>query len=149
MQRTHRILTPRTGEEGYTLTEMLVVIAIIGLIAAVLTPTLLGQLSRARVKAAQLQLKTMAASVEAYRQDVGQYPTPSEGLKALVEEPAAKEGWTGPYVEELSGLNDPWGKPVQYTLDPATQRFRLTSLGADGTPGGKSANRDIQVPAVR
>ena len=92
--------------DGYTLTEMLVVIGIICLIAAVLTPGLMGQLGRARVKAAELQLQTVASAVELFKSDVGRYPTAQEGLNALVTEPAGLEGWTGPYLKDSKALLD-------------------------------------------
>jgi general secretion pathway protein G len=134
------------GEDGYTLTEMLVVIGIICLIAAVLTPGILGQLGRARAKAAQLQLDTVASAVEMYRTDVGRYPTKEEGLNALVKEPGAIEGWTGPYLKDRKSLVDPWGRPVVYAADP-DGGFHVESLGADGKVGGSGADRDLRSPA--
>lgn len=137
----------RSKKAGYTLTEMLVVIAVIGLIAAVLTPNLLSQLSRAKAKAAQLQLKTVASAVALFRDDVGRLPTASEGLDALVEQPAGAETWTGPYLEDEASLSDPWGNKIRYTLKTGGQGFFVQTLGADGEPGGKGADRDLQAPA--
>lgn len=138
--------TSRPADEGYTLTEMLVVIGIISLIAAVLTPALIGQLGRARAKAAQLQLETMAAQVEMFQSDVGRYPTSQEGLQALVREPPGVEGWTGPYLRDPRTLRDPWGRPVTYVTDPAGVSFSVKSMGADGQPGGASVDRDLSAP---
>jgi general secretion pathway protein G len=130
---------------GYTLTEMLVVIAIIGLIAAVLTPSLMGQLGRARVKSAQLQLESVAAAVEMFQSDVGRYPTASEGLKALVAEPADVEGWTGPYVKSASALKDPWTGEILYrAVDDGA--FEVVSLGSDRKVGGAGTKRDLVAP---
>lgn len=137
----------REREQGYTLTEMLVVIGIIGLIAAVLTPALIGQMGRARAKAAQLQLETVSSQVEMFMADVGRYPTAQEGLAALVTEPAGAEGWTGPYVRDTKVLNDPWGRPVEYRVDPEARTFHVVSLGADGKPGGSGTKRDLKSPA--
>lgn len=137
----------RQREQGYTLTEMLVVIGIIGLIAAVLTPALIGQMGRARAKAAQLQLETVSSEVEMFMADVGRYPTAQEGLAALVAEPAGAEGWTGPYVRDTKVLNDPWGRPVEYQVDPEARTFQVVSLGADGKPGGSGTKRDLKAPA--
>lgn len=134
-------------DDGYTLTEMLVVIGIIGLIAAVLTPGLIGQMSRARSKAAQLQLETLVNAVEMFRADVGRYPSQEEGLPALVHSPAALDGWTGPYVRDSKVLQDPWGRPILYSSDPEHQRFAVESLGADGRPGGEGVDRDLRAPA--
>jgi general secretion pathway protein G len=133
-------------DDGYTLTEILVVMAIIGLIAAVLTPGLIGQLGRARAKTAQVQLETMAVSVETFRSDVGRYPTSSEGLSALVAQPANVDGWTGPYVKSSKLLNDPWGHPIDYKESADGLSFLVTSLGADGQPNGSGLNADLHAP---
>jgi general secretion pathway protein G len=133
-------------DEGYTLTEMLVVMAIIGLLAVVLTPGIIGQLGRARSKTAQMQVDSVAASVEMFRSDVGRYPTSGEGLQGLVAEPAGAAGWTGPYLKNPQVLQDPWGHPVQYTVSPDGQSFTVTSLGRDGAPGGSGLDRDLTAP---
>lgn len=143
--RGRKAMTER--EDGYTLTEMLVVIGIIGLIAAVLTPTLIGQLGRARSKAAQLQIETVASQVELFMSDTGRYPTAQEGLGALVREPAdGVEGWSGPYMRDAKSLNDPWGRPLVYVAEGEDQPFMVRSLGADGKEGGKGVGRDLQAP---
>ncbi len=127
---------------GYTLTEMLVVIVIIALIAAVLTPSLLGQLGRARVKTAGLQLDTTAASLAMFKDDTGRLPTQTEGLKALVTDPGV-EGWLGPYLKSDKALNDPWNHPIIYT--PSGDSAVVTMLGADGKAGGKGGDVDLTV----
>jgi len=132
------------GEAGYTLTEMLVVIAIIGLIAAVLTPNLMGQLGRSRVKAAELQLDTVATAIEAYRADVGRYPSQSEGLAALVTAPPDAETWTGPYLKGAKGVVDPWGRAVIYQAGDEDHDYVVMSYGADGKPGGSGVKRDLR-----
>jgi general secretion pathway protein G len=123
---------------------MLVVIAIIGLIAAVLTPSLMGQLGRARVKSAQLQLESIAAAVEMFHSDVDRYPTQGEGLKALLTEPADVEGWTGPYVKSASVLKDPWAHAILYRS--SEDGFEVVSLGSDGKVGGKGTKHDLVAP---
>jgi general secretion pathway protein G len=149
MQRIYRQPSKKlSAEDGYTLTEMLVVIGIIGVIAAVLTPGLIGQLGRARVKAAQLQLETLSSSVELFMADVGRYPTTQEGLSGLVTDPAGAPGWTGPYAKDKKALNDPWGRPLVYTVDEERRTFTIKTLGADGKPGGSGVDRDIVVPAT-
>ena len=135
------------GEDGYTLTEILVVMAIIGLIAAVLTPNLIGQLGRSRSKAAQVQLESVAAAVEIFRSDLGHYPTQAEGLQALIAQPGDGEGWTGPYVKSAKVLDDPWGNRIDYKLSSDGRTFLVTSLGADGLPNGQGLNRDLSAPA--
>ncbi len=134
-------------ESGYTLTEMLVVIAIIALIAAFLTPGLINQMGRARAKAAQLQLETVASAVESFRSDVGRYPTQAEGMTVLMKEPGDLEGWTGPYLKDSKTANDPWGHPIQYRLADDGMTFFVMSYGADGKPGGTGLARDLKAPA--
>ena len=126
---------------------MLVVISIIGLIAAVLTPTLMGQLGRAKAKAAQLQLESVAAAVELYHTDVGHYPTKEQGLTALIKEPSSVEGWTGPYLRDPKALLDPWGRSILYGVEADETGFSVQTLGADGKPGGSGVNRDLKAPA--
>ncbi len=141
MNRTD--MKPTSEDDGYTLTEMLVVIVIIALIAAVLTPSLLGQLSRARAKTANLQLEATATSLDLFKDDIGRFPTDGEGLKALVAAPEGTEGWLGPYLKE-KGLNDPWGRPLVYTTG-ADNTATVTTLGADGKTGGKGVDADLSV----
>jgi general secretion pathway protein G len=126
---------------------MLVVIGIIALIAAVLTPGVMGQMGRARSKAAQLQLETISSGVEMFRADVGRYPTVQEGLSALVREPADAAGWTGPYVRDSKTLKDPWGNDLLYKAVENGRAFYVESLGADGKAGGSGQDRDLRAPA--
>ena len=130
-----RRLNGRRFRDGYTLTEMLVVIAIIGLIAAAITPAVMFQLGRARIKTTQLQVQTVAAAVESFRSDVGRFPTQNEGLSALIQAPPSSDGWIGPYAKEAS-LRDPWGRPLVYTYDAAAKTFSVASKGPDGKSGG-------------
>jgi general secretion pathway protein G len=149
MPRPVRRRWPRLGgDDGYTLTEMLVVIALIALIAAVLTPALIGQMSRARAKTAEVELNTVAAAVELFRTDVGRYPTQAEGLPALMADPGGVQGWTGPYVKDPNALKDPWNRPLIYAVDPSGVTFSVQTLGADGKPGGGGADRDLRAPAT-
>ena len=131
-----------TADDGYTLTEMLVVIVIISLIAAVLTPSLLGQLSRARAKTAVLQIESTATSLSLFKDDIGRFPTQEEGLKALVANPGSVQGWLGPYLKSDKALNDPWGHPLVYAA-AADGSVTVTSLGADDKPGGTGVDADI------
>ncbi|MNQ90681.1 Type II secretion system protein G precursor [compost metagenome] len=134
----------RRAREGYTLTEMLVVLVIIGLISAIIVPQTLGQMDRAKARSARLKLESVAAALEMYSADLARYPTETEGLDALLEPPAEVPEWTGPYLSERSLLKDPWGGDILYE-PPATpgEKFTLTSLGADAAPGGKGFKRDI------
>lgn len=147
--RLRRLIRRDTSDGGYTLTEMLVVIGIIGVIAAALTPGIIGQFARAKSKAAQLQLDTLVADIEAFSSDVQRYPTQAEGLQVLVQQPASLEGWSGPYVRDPKALNDPWGHPIIYAIQGDQRTFTVTSLGADGRIGGTGVDRDLVAPAAR
>jgi general secretion pathway protein G len=126
---------------------MLVVVGVIALIAAVLVPTVMGQMQRARAKAARVQLDNIAAQVEAFKSDVGHYPSTAEGgLNALLTNGSAIEGWTGPYMRDAKSLNDPWSREIKYQLNN-DDTFVVSSLGADGKVGGVGANLDLSSPA--
>lgn len=143
MRATFKRLDKRLrADEGYTLMEMLVVIGIIALIAAVLTPSILGNMQRARSKTAQMQVQTIAGALETFRADVGRYPTTDEGLSALLS--ASIDGWTGPYLKDSKYLQDPWGNSIVYT--PTGDGFTVRSNGADGAPGGNGTARDLVAP---
>ena len=149
LRRALRPVRAVRRDEGYTLTEMLVVIGIIALIAAVLTPGLLGQLGRARAKTAQMQLETVSAGVEMFRSDVGRYPTKDEGLKGLLVEPPNVEGWTGPYLKSAKSLQDPWNHAIIYEIDDEGRVYDVKSLGADGRENGSGLDRDLKAPATQ
>lgn len=132
------------GREGYTLTEMLVVLVIIGLISAIIVPQTLGQMDRAKARSARLKLESVAAALEMYGADIARYPTQDEGLEALLEPLPDGPEWAGPYLSEGSLLVDPWGNAILYQPPSHPgEKFSLTSLGADASPGGKGFKRDI------
>lgn len=131
---------------GYTLTEILIVLVVIGLISAVMMPQLMGQLGRSKARTAKLQAQSLAAAVETFSADTGRYPTNEEGLVALVQQPPSSEGWMGPYIRTAEQLRDPWGRPCVY-FAPAEfgAGFRVGSLGSDAKEGGEGDARDILV----
>ena len=133
----------RRAIAGYTLTEMLVVVAIIGLISAVVIPQTIGQLGKAQNRTSKLQAQSVAAAMEQFQADNGRLPTEGEGLKALVVRPEGLDSWAGPYIRTEAQLKDSWGKPFTYKQDGSG--FTIGSLGADGKPGGEGADRDISV----
>lgn len=134
----------RRARAGYTLTEMLVVVAIIGLISAVVIPQTIGQLGKAQSRSAKLQAQSVAAALELFSGDNGRFPTRDEGLAALVQRPAGLDSWTGPYLRTKDQLKDPWGRPFIYSVtDVGT--YSVSTLGADNKPGGEGADRDIAV----
>lgn len=129
---------------GFTLVELLVVLAILTLLAGLVGPRVLGQLGGAKSKTAAVQIAEFDKSLELFKLDVGRFPSTEEGLKALSERPASvSSGWSGPYVK--GGIpNDPWGKPYRYQGPGANGAVEVLSLGADGAPGGEGENADIR-----
>src|SRR5262245_52587805 len=98
---------------GFTLIEVMVVVVIMGILAALIVPKLMGRTDDARIMAAKHDISTLMQSLKLYRLDTRKYPPTAAGLKALVERPASgADGWKGPYVDKLP--NDPWGTPYQY-----------------------------------
>ena len=132
----------RERERGFTLVEILVVIIIIGLLAALVGPRLFGKVSMAKLKAAKAQIELFGTALDALRLDVGRYPTSEEGLKALREKPSGMENWKGPYLpKEIP--SDPWGKSYVYKSPGEHGDYDLTSYGLDGAPGGEGENEDV------
>jgi len=131
---------------GFTLLEMLVVLVIIGLIAGLVGPQLMGRVDTSKVTAADTQVRMLKSALDTMRLDIGRYPTKDEGLALLVAPPkdehiAAK--WQGPYLSESNVPLDPWGNPYQYDTLPGTTTVYLYSFGADGQPGGEGTNADV------
>ena len=133
----------RVSSQGFTLLELLVVMVIIGLLAGFVGPKYFSQIGKSNVTVTKSQIESFSKSLDAYRLDMGRYPTTEEGLDALMVAPAAMpEKWRGPYLSKKVPL-DPWGQPYMYRVPGTTAEFDLLSLGADGKPGGTGDNADI------
>jgi general secretion pathway protein G len=135
----------RHTERGFTLTELLVVVIILGVLAATVIPQFLGTTQDAKVSAAKANVSLFETSIERFNLHMDRDPTTEEGLKVLVDPPAGDDSkkWKGPYVTVIK--NDPWGNPFQYR-SPGTHskaRFDLWSRGADGVDGGEGEGADI------
>ena len=130
-------------QRGLTLFELLVVLAIIALLAALVAPRVVGYLGRAKSDAATSQMANIATALELFYYDVGRYPTEAEGLSALVDAPGDLAAWMGPYLKDASGLIDPWGRNYLYTVDDDREVFIVSSLGRDGEPGGDGEDADL------
>ncbi|MCE3264615.1 MAG: gspG [Pseudoduganella sp.] len=131
------------ASKGFTLLELLVVIVIIGLLAAYVGPKYFSQLGKSEVTVAKAQIEAFEKALDTYRLDVGRYPTTEEGLNALLAAPAtAGAKWNGPYLKKVVP-SDPWGRPYQYKAPGAKAEYEITSLGKDGQPAGEGDNADI------
>jgi general secretion pathway protein G len=132
----------RPGEQGFTLVELLVVLAILGLLAAIAAPQVIKHLGSAKAETAKIQIEKLGGVLDLYRLDVGSYPVETEGLAALVERPASSKVWNGPYLKSRESLTDPWGRPYQYKAPGQHGDYDLWTLGADGKVGGEGENGD-------
>ncbi|MEQ1619004.1 MAG: type II secretion system major pseudopilin GspG [Terricaulis sp.] len=137
----------RRGEAGYSLLEVLIVLTIIALIAALVGPRLMDQLDRSKVKAARLQIEMLSSALDEMNIDLQRYPTAQEGLALLVTAPAAEAErvvWQAQGYLRSALPNDPWGRPYLYVPPQADfARPIIKSLGADGEEGGSGLAADI------
>lgn len=130
--------------QGFTLLELLVVIVIIGLLAAYVGPRYFSQLGKSETSVAKAQLEAFARALDAFRLDVGRYPTGDEGLGALTTRAPGTPKWNGPYLQRAVPA-DPWGHSYIYR-SPGTQRdYEVLSLGKDGRPGGSGDAADLRL----
>ena len=132
--------TPRRRNRGFTLLEILVVLAIIGLIAAIAAPQVFKSLGGAKSDSAKVQIESLSTAIDLYRLEVGKLPP---DLEALIEKPSGEDRWNGPYLRKKVVPMDPWGNPFQYRAPGEFYDFDLYSLGADGAEGGDGENRDV------
>ncbi len=132
----------RRREAGFTLVELLVVLIILGLIAAFAAPQVIKFVGGAKTDSARIQIERLSAVLDLYRLQVGRYPG-DEGLNALMEQPADAPNWDGPYLKKADSLIDPWGRPYLYRFPGEHGDYDLYTLGADGQEGGEGESRDL------
>ncbi len=137
MTKLHR------SRRAFTLIEMLVVILILAILAALIIPRLVGRTSDAKIAKAKSDIATLSSLLQQYRLDSDRYPTTEEGLNALRVRPSSARGWKGPYTTKDISL-DPWNNPYVYqSPGPDGQDFLITCYGSDGAPGGEGDAADI------
>lgn len=130
------------NNRGFSLLEIMIVMVIIGLIAAMIGPELWGRLGTAQQKVAKTQIEMLLTSLDAYRLDVGSYPSQQEGLNALVSSPGV-DGWAGPYLAKGFVPDDPWKHPYVYQNPGEHGEIDIYSLGSDNRPGGSGVDADV------
>ncbi len=128
----------KAGERGFTLIEVLIVLAIIGMVASLVGPRVLGYLSDSKIKAAHVQIDAIGNALDLFYLDAGRYPTSTEGLNALIKKPQSKTVWNGPYLRAGDLPLDPWGNPYQYRIPGKASPFDILSFGPDGHEGPQS-----------
>lgn len=132
---------------GFTLIELVVVIIVLGLLAGLVGPRIMGRLSEAKTTTARTQIDLLGVALDSYRLDNGNYPTTEQGLAALRDRPArdpVPANWGGPYLRKAIPT-DPWGRAYIYSVEPgqAAAGFELKTLGKDGKAGGEGEDADI------
>ncbi len=130
-------------DAGFTLVELLVVLAIIGLVSAFAVPQVLRYLDTAKEDAARVQIRNLEAALELYYIDNLTYPDDEQGIAALAVQPVGESRWNGPYLKGADNLKDPWGHPYLYGVDDDTGEINISSLGRDGKVGGDGKDADI------
>ncbi|PAT35443.1 type II secretion system major pseudopilin GspG [Vandammella animalimorsus] len=132
----------RSAQRGFTLIEILVIVAILALLASLVGPQVMGVLGGQKSKTALVQIAEIEKALDVFKLEVGRYPTSSEGLQALVTRPGGVAIWNGPYLR--GGVpSDPWGKPYVYSNPGPNGGVQIMSYGGDGAPGGEGENADI------
>ena len=134
----HREVSP-----GFSFIELIVVLAILGLLATVVGPRIMDRFSKGKSEIAKLQISQLEGALGLFRFDVGRYPTTSESLQGLIENLGGIQNWSGPYLDKKTLPKDPWGHDYQYRSPGQQGDFDLWSQGADGAEGGEGDSADI------
>jgi general secretion pathway protein G len=129
-------LEERRSEKGFSLIELIVVLVILGLLAAVVAPNVYNKLAKGKDQIAKIQIKELEGALQLFSFDVGRYPESAEGLESLVRNPGNMDSWKGPYLAKALPA-DPWGRPYAYRCPGTHSDFDLFSFGADGTEGNE------------
>lgn len=135
--------TYKSREGGFTLLELLVVLSILALLAAIVGPQVIKYLGSSRSETASVQVKNISASLQLFRLDAGRYPSADEGLAALVKQPASMPNWNGPYLQPAGAIIDPWSNPYRFKAPGDHGEVDVFTLGSDNAEGGSGEARDV------
>ncbi len=128
---------------GFTLLELLIVMIIIGLLAALIGPKMIGRVGESRQTVAKQQVEGFSSALEMYKLDTAKYPAQEQGLEALVSQPQGVVNWKGPYLKKKFVPKDPWGNNYIYTCPGQNGDYDIVSYGADGNAGGEGEDKDV------
>jgi general secretion pathway protein G len=131
------------AQRGMTLIEILVVLVLIGIVMGILGGNFIGRGEKAKADAARIEIGQIGQSLDLYKLETGRYPSSSEGLQALIAQPAGATNWNGPYWKKSTIPKDPWGNDYRYSSPGQKGAYDILSLGADGKEGGEGTNKDI------
>jgi len=136
------------GKSGFTLIELMVVIVILGILAAIIAPRIIGRTDEAKVTEARVQIKNFETAIKLYKLDSGRYPATEQGLNSLVAKPTVgliPRNWRkGGYLENRKIPMDPWGNPYIYASPGLHGDYDILSLGGDGARGGEGFDSDVE-----
>lgn len=147
-QRKLQPSRPKSGrpwiptQRGFTLIEIMVVLTIIAMLAALVVPRLFKNVDKAKVQTTKAQMAILESALAGYKLDVGKFPTTEQGLEALRTQPAGVEHWDGPYLSKEVPM-DAWGHPYVYKCPSQHGDYEIVSYGADGQPGGEGYDADV------
>jgi general secretion pathway protein G len=143
-QRNGKPQTMQRNEDGFTLIEIMVVVVILGILAALVAPTVISRIDDAQINRARMDVRAIESAMHLYRLDNFKYPTTDQGIESLVTrqaDPSIRNWRTGGYLDKPP--KDPWGAPYQYLYPGQNAEFDIFTLGADEQPGGEGIDADI------
>lgn len=146
MRRNRRCKAHAADNRGFTLIEILVVVVILGILAAIVVPKVMDRPGEARIVKAHQDISSIGSALNLYKLDNYAYPSTEQGLEALIAKPTGQPeaaNWKGPYLQARSVPKDPWGRPYQYASPGQHGDFDISSFGADGKPGGEGEAADV------